>query len=65
VPKDWYRSDIKFSEVNRTKLCRLQQEIYQKTGKKVTMTSLVNKLVEVYFERVENYPFTFGEQSSR
>jgi hypothetical protein len=59
MPKDWYRSDIKFSTVNREKLCRLKQEIYEKTGKKVTMTRLVNKLVEVYFERVEKNPIHF------
>lgn len=65
MPKNWYRTEIRFSPVNRSKLERLRKEIFEQTGKKVSMTKLVDKVVETYFEKVESYPFTFPKGSSR
>ncbi len=53
MPANYARTDVRFSENTSAKLNRLQREIYEKTGKKISKSRLVEQIVTDFFLKSE------------
>lgn len=53
MPVNYPRTEIHFSIAVSVKLSQLRQEIYEKTGKKISKSRLVEQIVDMFFERSE------------
>lgn len=51
--ENYYRADIRFPLGVSAKLNRLKQEIFEKTGKRVSKSKLVEQIVSDFFERAD------------
>ena len=53
MPKNYHRSEIRFSRKNMERLVKLQAEAISESKKFVSVSTLVDRIVERFFEKEE------------
>jgi hypothetical protein len=67
MPVNYYRADVRLPLEVSTKLNLLRQEIFEKTGKKVSRSKVIEQIVSNFFKKSEaaSSPLAFMEKKSR